>query len=83
MCGQKRAQLHPFSCPNARQHRSHLWCKKQRKPLATEEVLGNSEGVAIFAKWAPATGLFHRRYRALDTSGEGEVDGTQEYEVAR
>lgn len=35
--------------------------KKQRAPGTSD-----SEGVAIvFAKWAPATGLFHRRYRAL------------------
>ena len=24
VCGQKRAQLYPFSCPTARDHRSHL-----------------------------------------------------------
>ena len=46
--------------------------------LAPEEVLGTPEGVAIFAKWAPATGLFHRRYRALGTLDEGEEDDTQE-----
>lgn len=76
-CGQKRAQLHPFSCPNARQHRTLLWCKKQRRQVAPEEVLGTSEGVAFFARWAPATGLFHRRHRILDRPGEGETDGTQ------
>lgn len=25
VCGQKRAQLRPFSCAHAREHRSHLW----------------------------------------------------------
>ena len=66
VCGQKRAQLHPFSCPKAREHRPHLWCTKRQKQLAPEEVLGTPEGVAIFAKWAPATG------RALGTFDEGE-----------
>ncbi len=79
VCGQKRAQLHPFSCTNAREHRLHLWCKKQQKQLALEEVLETPEGVTVFAKCAPATGLFHQRYRALGTSCEGEEDGTQEY----
>ena len=51
--------------------------QKKRKQLAPEEVLGTSEGVAFFAKWAPATGLFHRRHRILDRPGEGEADGTQ------
>ena len=78
VCGQKRAQLHPFSCPKAREYRPHLWCTKRQKQLAPEEVLGTPEGVAIFAKWAPATGLFHRRYRALGTFDEGEKDDTQE-----
>ena len=60
-CGQKRAQLHPFSCPNARAHRSLLWCKKTRRHLGPEEILGTPEGVLFFAEWAPATGLFKRR----------------------
>ena len=38
-CGQKRAQLHPFSCPSAREHRPQLWCKRRQKQLAPEEVL--------------------------------------------
>lgn len=37
-CGQKRAQLHPFSCPNARAHRSLLWCKKTRRQPGPEEM---------------------------------------------
>ena len=60
-CGQKRAQLHPFSCPNARAHRSLLWCKKTRRHLGPEEILGTPKGALIFAEWAPATGLFKRR----------------------
>ena len=42
---------------------------------APEEVLGTREGVAAFAEWAPATGLFHRRYRNFGTAEEGEEDG--------
>ena len=60
-CGQKRAQLHPFSCPNARAHRALLWCKKTKRHLGPEEILGTPEGALIFAEWAPATGLFKRR----------------------
>ena len=56
VCGQKRAQLHPFSCPKAREYRQHLWCTKRRKQQAPEEVLGTLEGVAIFAMWASAIG---------------------------
>lgn len=36
------------------------------------DVLGTPEGVAVFVKWALATGLCHR------VSGEGEEDGIQE-----
>ena len=83
VCGQRRAQLHPFSCPKAREHRLHLWCKKRQRQLSPEEVLGTPEGVAVFAKWAPATGLFHRRYSGLDVFGEGEDDGVQEKGVTK
>ena len=72
VCGQKRAQLHPFSCAHAKKHKPHLWCKKLQRQLAPEEVLGTPEGVGAFAKRAPATGLFHRRYRAFGTAGEEE-----------
>ena len=74
LCGQKRSQLHPFSCAYARKHRLHLWCNKRLRQLAPDEVLGTPEGVAAFAKWAPATGLFHRRYGVE----EGEGDGIEE-----
>ena len=40
--------------------------------------VNTTEGVAVFAKWAPATGLFHRRYSGLDVFGEGEDNGVQE-----
>lgn len=58
MCGQKRAQLHPFSCPLGRTHRALLKCRRTHRELRPEEVLGSPEGVAVFAQWAPATGLF-------------------------
>ena len=75
---QKRGYLNPFSCPKAGEHRLHLWCKKQQKQLSPEELLGTPEGVAVFTKWAPATGSLHRRYSSLDVFGEGEDEGVQE-----
>ena len=60
-CGQTRAQLYPFSCPNARAHRLLLWCKKTSRHLGPEDILGTPEGALIFAEWAPATCLFKRR----------------------
>ena len=62
----------PVSCAHARRHTLHLWCNKRQRQLAPDEVLGTSEGVTAFAKWAPATGLFHRRY------GVGEENGVEE-----
>ena len=52
----------PFSCPKAREHRSHIWCKMRQREMSSEEVLGTPDGGAVFAKWAPATGMFYRRY---------------------
>ena len=46
-----------------------------QRQLAPEEVLGTPEGVTAFAKWAPATWLFHRRYGTFGTTGEGDEDG--------
>ena len=67
----------PVELPNA--HKSHLWCKKRQRQLSPEKVLGSPEGVAVFAQWAPATGLFHRRrHNGSDEFGEGEDDGAQE-----
>ena len=59
-CGQKRAQLHPFSCPRARPHRGKLLCRKLGRQPSPEEVLGTSERVEIFAERGPATKLFGR-----------------------
>ena len=67
----------PLQLPKG-EHRLHLWCKKRQRQLSPKEVLGTPEGVAVFAKWAPATGLFHRRYSGLDVFGEGEDNGVQE-----
>ena len=72
VCGQKRAQLHPFSCAHARKHRLHLWCNKRQRQLAPDEVLGTPEGVTAFAKWAPATGLFRRHCRMREEDGVEE-----------
>ncbi len=60
ICGQKRAQLHPFSCANVTVHRLLLWYKKSRRHLGPEEILGTLEGVLFFAKWASTTDLFKR-----------------------
>ena len=43
-CGQRRSQLHPFSCSNARAHRAKLWCKTQKRQLTPAEILGTPEG---------------------------------------
>ena len=51
---------------------------KRQRQLLPEEMLGTPEEVAIFAKWAPAIGLFHRHYSGLDIFGKGEDNGVQE-----
>ena len=38
VCGQRRAQLHPFSYPKAKEHRLHLWCKKRQNSLRRSTV---------------------------------------------
>ena len=53
--------LHPSRCANARAHRALLWSEKAKRALSTEEILSTVEGATAFAKWAPVTGLFHRR----------------------
>lgn len=55
-----------FHFPKVREHRLHLWCKKRQRELSPEEELGTPEGVSVFAKWAPATVLFHRHYNGSD-----------------
>ena len=69
-CGKKRAQLHLFSCPNARPHRGKLLCKKLGRQLSPKEVLGTPEGVKVFAEWSFATKLFGRnRNRGAQEEG--------------
>lgn len=69
-CGRKRAQLHPFSCTNARVNRAKLWCGKKQRYLTADEVLGTQEGALVFQEWAPATGLFKRRKRVVEEQQE-------------
>ena len=59
-CGQRRSQLHPFSCANAREYRAILWCKTQKRQLTPAEILETPEGIKLFAEWAPATKFFKR-----------------------
>lgn len=70
-CGKYRAALHSFECINAGAHRPLLWSEKARRALFTKEVLSTGEGASVFAKWAPATELFYRRYGAR---GKEETD---------
>ena len=74
MCGQKRAQLHPFSYPLERTHRALLECRRTHRELQPEEVLGSLEGIAVFVQWAPATGLFNRRYKDVDEEEQGAIE---------
>ncbi len=73
-CGQKRAQLHPFSCLLGRTHRALLMCRRTHRELRPEEVLGSPEDVAVFAKWAPATELFNRHYKDVDREEQGDIE---------
>lgn len=59
-CGARRAQLHPFICPDAQQYRTLLWCKDRKRELEPSEVISTKEGVRILAQWASATGLFKK-----------------------
>lgn len=43
ICGQRRAQPHPFSCSFERNHRALLRCQKTHKELGPEELLGSRE----------------------------------------
>lgn len=73
--GRNGAASPVYLCTCKETHRPHLGCDKLQRQLASEEVLGTREGVAAFAKWAPAKGLFHRRYGTFGTAEEGEEDG--------
>lgn len=68
-CGQRRARLHPFSCPIARPHRAKLFSVDKKRPLTPSEILGSPEGLRLFASWAPETKLFGRN----KSSGEASV----------
>lgn len=50
-CGRRRAQLHPFSCPNARAYRSDLWYKKTRRQLGPEEIHIRNPWRSIHRHW--------------------------------
>ena len=56
--GQKRSQLHPFSCLNARLHRAKLFSLTNKKPLTPNKILGIAERIRIFAEWVSKTELF-------------------------
>ena len=60
-CGQRRSRLHPFSCPDARPNRAGLFSMVDKRPLTTKEVLGTTQGVKVFAEWAPKSELFQRK----------------------
>lgn len=45
--------------------------KNQTSPVDGTEILNTLERVASFAKWAPKTGLFNRRYGIRE---QGETD---------
>lgn len=59
-CDLRRAQLHPFTCPDMQQYRTLLWCKERKRQLEPTEVISTKEGLQIFAQWASVTGLFKR-----------------------
>ncbi len=59
--GQRHSQLHPFLCVDTRPHRARLFSMADRRPLTTREVLGGTQGVKMFAEWAPRTELFQRK----------------------
>ena len=75
--GQRRAPLHPFSCPTARPYRAKLFSIDNKEPLYPSEILGSSEGVRLFAAWAPETKLFGR------SENSGEASETQEQLIAQ
>ena len=47
-CGVRRAQLHPFMCPDARHHRTLLWCKERKRQLKPTKVISTKKRVQIF-----------------------------------
>ena len=73
ICGQRQTQLHPFSWLLGRAHRALLQCNRSHRQLRPEEVLETPEGVAVFAEWAPAIGLFKRCHKGVGRGEEEEV----------
>lgn len=69
---QRRGRLHPFSCPLAREYRSHIWWPKATKAIVT---WGDARNSWISSSLLRSGHLRHRRYKALDLSGEGEYNG--------
>lgn len=59
MCGRRRALLK---------------CKRTHKGASTRRFWEAPEGVAVFAQWAPATGLFSRRYGGVDGAEQGVLE---------
>lgn len=55
-----RARLHPFSCLTARPYRAKLFNIDKKKLFTQSEILETSEGLRLFAVWAPETKLFGR-----------------------
>lgn len=68
-CGQRRTGLHPFSCIHAKPHRAMIFSMEERRPLTTSEVLGTTQGVRMFAEWAPRTDLFQRKRGHTELAG--------------
>jgi len=79
-CGSPRAPMHPFRCPRGAAHRGLLFASSKGRVLTPDEVLGMVQGTRIFAKWAPATGLFRRHpgaaRRHLDEEEEDQGPNT-------
>ena len=65
-CGQRRSKSHPFSCSSARAFRFKLFSITDRRLLTQKEVMGTSQGIKMFAEWAPRTELFRRSKRMRD-----------------
>lgn len=62
-CGQKRSQLHHFSCLHARSHRAQLFGLTDKKPFTPNKILETAKEVKIFVKWTPKTELFQKNRR--------------------
>ena len=65
----------PLQLPKGKRVQVAPMVQKATKAFVTRGGARNSDGVAVFAKWAPATGLFYWRYSGLDVFGEREDNG--------